>query len=389
MKIQLTDLVGVFRQMPNRIWQNGLLVGQITAKDQAMVDLLAELLLEENADIFPCIIEEGDPSNIKIGDSLTLRFGAPRTNIGHIVESLDSLLENSEIAAGTRESNWYVFNDDVASWEDTSDISQRLAMIKRLVMALEFSATLFDHRKSVLIFTSEGRFDVPIKYDAKALKNLNLAVAEKLAQALEVDDGHSKQKHEICATAIQKLLSTVSIKLRFSYLLENLNELKVKFDDGYRLFASSFSFEKVREEAEELRLEYTGKIHKTLTEIQGQLLGIPVSTIVVATQFKNTNAAIGQVWINIAVLAGAAIFVFLLAIAVINQFFSLGVISDEVDRHEKALKDVSNELGEKLADVFNQLRNRILWHQIALLVVMAIAIASLMLAFSVFWILST
>ncbi len=388
MKIQLSNLVGLFRQMPDRVWQNGQLVGRITAQDQATVDLLVELLREENADDFPCSIEEGNPDTICVGDSLKLAFGVPKLAIGHLVESLNDLLQNSEIASGAKVSEWYVFKEDVASWETTVDVSKRLALVKKLVEVLESSATLFDHRRSVLIFTTDGRFDVQVSYDANALQSFDMSAAEKLVETLEVNDGHSKQRHEICATSICKLLATTPPQLRFTYLLERLGELKAKFDDGYRLFAASFSFEKVREEAEALRLEYTGKIHKTLSEIQNQLLGIPISTIVVATQFKHSSAALGQVWINIAVLAGAVIFVCLLAIAVVNQLISLGVISEEVDRHEQALKDVNDELVDKLAYVFTQLRNRIFWHQFVLIFVMFIAVVSLMLAFSVFWILS-
>jgi hypothetical protein len=56
---------------------------------------------------------------------------------------------------------------------------------------------------------------------------------------------------------------------RFPYLLENLDALLEEVSAGYRLFASSFSYAKIRSDVESARVEYVGKIHKTLIDIQG------------------------------------------------------------------------------------------------------------------------
>lgn len=118
--IPLTDLVRLFRQMQPCEWRDGRLHGQISVANAAMASFLQDLLDEDSADDYPCVIEQGDPENLAIGNILQLSFGAPKTSIGIVVESVDALLRNREIAAGTVDRDWYVFDGDVASWEADS-----------------------------------------------------------------------------------------------------------------------------------------------------------------------------------------------------------------------------------------------------------------------------
>lgn len=387
-KISLVELTELIRQMHSRQWREGRLHGELKVKDAAMAEFLRELLSDDNADTYPCFVERGDPDSICVGDILHLGFGSPRTSVGLVVESVEALLRNREIAAGTADLSWYVFEEDVASWEANSELCTRVGTVKRLVAAFESSAALFDHRKSTLIFLRNGRFDVPINYSVDALKSMNLTAAANLAAALEIDDGHSAQRREICCTAVCGLLANTPTDIRFSQLLSRLPDLQIRFDDGYKLFAASFSFEKIRDEAEAVRIEYTAKIHKTLADIQGQLLGIPISTIVVATQFKEVSSTPGQLWINIAVLMGATIFSVLLFIAILNQKHSLDVISEEVDRHEGVLRQQSEALALRLSGIFSKLRNRIFWHETALVLIGFVAIVAWLVGFAVFWMLT-
>jgi hypothetical protein len=385
--ISLNELVTLFRHMDNPMWVDGRLRGNLVVQNEDMAVKLRSLLAEESADSYPCTIESGDPADLHAGSALTLAFGTPRTAIGLVAGDIDALLRNRDIASGTSDQKWYVAAQDVASWETGNPICVRLSMVRRLVAALETAATLFDQRKYTLIFIQKARLDIPIQYTSAALDKLDLQSAECLIAALETKDGHSAQRNQICATAIFELLNTTSRDERFSHMLSRIGELEERFRDGYSLFASSFSFERVRGEAEAVRVEYTAKIHKTLSDIQGQLLGIPISTIIVATQFKDSSTP-GQFWINIAVLAGAFIFFILLSIALWNQKHSLDVISDEVDRHQKALLSESPELAGRLDGIFDRLKSRIIWHQIALCFIASTAAVGLIIGFAAFWMLT-
>ncbi|MCE1244949.1 hypothetical protein [Oryzomicrobium sp.] len=373
--------------MTSREWRDNRLCGELIVRDEATASLLENLLAEDSANDYPCIVEDGDPDNVAVGDSFTLQFGAVRTAVGLVVPDIQGLLRSTELAAGTADISWYVHSLDAASWEEESELCLRLQTVKRLVKALEGAAAIFDHRKATLVFLQKGRFDVPINYSDSDLMQFDQAAVEKLIADLELKDGHAAQRQEIGATAVCELLAGVSPSERFSTLLRKASELYQRFVDGYKLFASSFSFEKIRDQAEALRIEYTGKIHKTLSDIQGQLLGIPISTIIVATQFKSITTDPGNLWVNSAILAGAFIFCVLLLFSLWNQYQTLEVITQEVNRHEAIMKKDSSDIAGRLQNVFGSLHNRITLHMGILIAVGAIATIGLLIAAAVFWIL--
>jgi hypothetical protein len=154
--------------------------------------------------------------------------------------------------------------------------------------------------------------------------------------------------------------------------------------NGYRLFASSFSYAKIRSDVEAAKVEYIGKIHKTLIDIQGQLLGIPVATIIVASQLKVAKDCGLEIWTNVGVLGGAWIFAVLLLIAIINQWLTLSAISGEIERQKTKLAADYAAISEQFLDIFKGLSSRIVWHRCALIGVGVIACAGAIFAFLVF-----
>lgn len=64
--------------------------------------------------------------------------------------------------------------------------------------------------------------------------------------------------------------------------MQEAGDISERVASGYRLFASSFTYSKIRREVESAQAEFLARIHKTFVDIQGQLLGIPVATVVVA-----------------------------------------------------------------------------------------------------------
>lgn len=391
--ITLAELVILFRQMPDRSWDNGCLCGNLLVPDQKTADFLQDLLSEERAEEYPCGVAQGDPDNVCIGDSFELYFRSPRSAVGLIVPDLNTLLRNQQIALGFKSIPWYIAERDEASWEYEGDIPGRLKMVHQLVKALEGTASIVDERNARLIFLRDGQLDIPLSFDSQALLVLDIPLATELIGLLAAQDGHTKQRHEICATAIFDMLSKLPKEQRFSTLLGNIAELHQRFVDGYKLFAASFSFEKVRDQAESIKLEYLGKIHKTFSDIQGQLLGIPVSTIVIATQFKDIallteSARMGQMWLNVAILAGAFIFCILLTCAVLNQKHTLDALEQEIERHKRSLESDHADLKDRLGDVFQKLTDRAWIHRIGLYVVLVVCWAAFSIGGIVFWMLT-
>ncbi|WP_278391297.1 hypothetical protein [Sphingobium yanoikuyae] len=135
-----------------------------------------------------------------------------------------------------------------------------------------------------------------------------------------------------------------------------------------------------KKDIETARLDYVGKIHKTIVEIQGQLLGIPVATIVVAPQLKQPGRCDVAFWTNTAVLLGAWIFVGLLWLAVRNQRHTLDTISLEMTAQRARLNREEAAIRDDFVGIYDDLDKRVRWHRTVLLIVGLAAVAGAVLA---------
>lgn len=362
--------------------------GELVITTEEIAEKLNNILQDKYEEVFPCNIEEGKDSGLVINDELIIKFSQPRTAIGLLFENTEHLLNNNEVSSGISNKKWFVFDIDTASWEEEKELTKKLSSIGKLVKTLSASATIFNEKKSELIFIDESRIDIPINYGKSIFDKIDTELIENIYNSFNSEDVHLEQKHQIYAKSICNILRNTSINDRFSVILENLIELKINFDDGYKLFASSFSFEKIKDEAEALRIEYSTKIHKTISDIQNQVLGIPVATVIVASQFKEVSASPHQIWINIAIMFGATIFCFILTMAIYNQWHTLDLISIEVDRQKKSFDQQNKELAERFSQNFTTLKNRIIFHQVALIFILSVAAVAWMVGLGVFWLFS-
>lgn len=388
MKPQLSDLVAIFRAMKSPTWSEGGIRGELVISTQEMADSLNNILKDDYVDEFPCSIEKGNASGLKINDELVIKFTQPRTAIGFLFENIDHLLQNNEISSGVSKKKWFVFEEDTANWEVEKELNKKLSAVGKLVKTLSSSATIFNEKNAELIFINGARFDVSISYTKSVLNNIDAVLIDKVYNSFQSEDIHIEQKRQIYATSICSMLTNTSTNERFSKILNNLDDLKRNYDDGYKLFASSFSFDKIKDEAEALRIEYSTKIHKTISDIQNQILGIPVATVIVASQFKDVSSSPNQIWINVAVMFGATIFCFILSMAIYNQWHTLDLISIEVDRQKKSFDKQNKELADRFSKNFENLKNRIVLHQAALIFILSVAAVAWMVGLGVFWLFS-
>jgi len=382
-KLSLADIVQLIRGLENAIWEDRTICGALTLKDQAQIDLLTAVLADQVNT--PCEIQEGDVDAMVPGVTLRVAFSQPRLGLGYLIRDLDELLRHPMACAGRLDHPWYVLTKDWFSADASSVLHQQYAAMKKLVDVMALCADYYDKTDARLVFLNNGRVDVPIRYSATELESLDCVTVAKLVTACSAADGHSEQRKQILATVLREMTEQIGEGDRFAQLLSRLPEVFQRFIAGYRLFASSFSFEKVRDQLEALRLEYTGKIHKTISDIQGQLLGIPVATIVVATQLKEAVVVGSAMWSNIAVLAGSFVFTILLVASILNQFQTLSVIEQEIKRHEAATKQEHADIAARFTDVFTQLNRRIFWQHVILKGVLGVGCFAFLVAIVVFW----
>ncbi|MBP33027.1 hypothetical protein [Methylobacterium sp.] len=320
-----------------------------------------------------------DVVTLQIGQTISVRVGPPRTALGYLVRDFDGLLDTPE-ARITEPRAYFVIEGSITP--DFDPCSASLATYRKI---LDFTrlvgeaAAYLDRSNRELIFIKDGKFSVPLTYKAADLKRVIVADADAILTTF-ADDIHRDQKLAILAEAVIGICASQPAGGRFRHLIANLGTINEEVRNGYQLFASSFSYSKIRNEIEAARIDYLNKIHKTVIDIQTQLLGIPVATVIVASQLKVASACGVEFWTNFAVVVGAWIFVMLLGIAIGNQWATLASIADDIARQKAKFQRDFAALSDQFDKIFITLDGRIKWQRRFLAFVGGLAVAGALAA---------
>lgn len=305
---------------------------------------------------------QNDNTELTIGSVVEVRIGSPHRSLGLLVKDWDALLASS--VCRMREPLAFFIRSDQThnATLPPTDTLLRYRSTMKLVKLLSESALFADQRQAKLVYFSDTRIEVPVKFTAKELRSIDSAQVDLLEKALG-GEIHVEQRLGILADAVVELVSGQSAASRFHYLMQNVDELVRRVNDGYRLFASSFSYSKIRSEVEKTQSEYVARIHKTFSDIQGQLLGLPVASVVVATQMKAPTVCGPELLANVAVVCGACLFAALLITSCINQWMTLNAISRELKGQKTRLNAEFSEIKDLFTGSFDALDGRVLWHR--------------------------
>lgn len=373
-RIKFEDLLELYRNTQFAAEGETENEAELTVASQAIADLLARLETDEDAAADAGIALLDDLEQVALGAKVKVRIDSPRLGLGVLARSADGLLNS--IGARVKEpKHFYLVAPPYAPGDPVvPDLISRYRKVLELVQLFATAASFLDATRSDLIFVKDDKIVLPILFDADDLEVLDVAAADRLLIQF-ADELHHDQKCSILFEALVELCRAHRLDGRFKFVLANLTDLADKVAAGYRLFASSFSYSKIKGEFEDARIDYTQKIHKTIVDIQSQLLGIPVATVIVASQMKRPTVCGAELWINFAVLVGAWIFVATLVIAIINQWLTLNVIKDEICQKKKSLQKDFAPISEDFVGTFDKLNARIWWHRAGLALVMVIGLA--------------
>jgi hypothetical protein len=380
MPIEFAHLVEIYR---HTVFAADGPEGMLTIPSPDVVELLK--LVEVDGPIGDTAIAEcgisilDDTPDLQGNSQVRIRIGHPRVGLGIFARTFDEFLDAPK-ARFTEPDNFFVLEGGLTG--DIVPPPPELGAYRRavaLVTLFAEAASYLDETKREIIFIDDGKFAVPIRYGRAILTNLKEETVQALLQHF-VDPTHRDQKLEILAQAILTNTRAVPQADRLEFLFANLSTLVTAVRDGYRLFASNFSYSKIRSDLDAAKLDFVTKIHKTVVDIQNQLLGIPVATVVVASQLKEAKTCGVELWTDAAVVAGAWIFWALLFIAIVNQWLTLSVIGQEIGRQKKKMKMDYAEIAGEFTDIFRSLGCRIWWHRFGLFLVLVIATGGAMFA---------
>lgn len=347
--------------------------GSLTLADQQTCDDLRavaeEAELTEETGLFPV----ADPIDLRIGERIDVQTGAPRHSFGFLFRDFDHFLQStrSRLAEPQR---YYIIADRFSRTDaNVPGVYPAYLAVLRFVALLKECCSYLDEIRHEVIFIRDGKFVIPVIYDTVSLSKTSISEIDKLCNMFQADM-HKDQKLAILSEAVIDMAETQSLDNRFKYLISNIRDLTKGVENGYALFASSFSYAKIRSDIEGARVEFINRIHKTISDIQSQLLGIPVATVIVASQMKVAKQCGPEFWTNVSVLCGAWAFVVLLSIGVVNQAMTLASISTEVNRQKGKLVSDYAAISDTLTGPFDDLRTRIRRHAAALSIIETVAL---------------
>lgn len=362
-------LLDIYR---NSVWVDDH-IANLTLASDGIAETLRLIETSDRAYHEADIALSDERTPLKIGSVVEVRIGSPHRSLGLLVKDWEALL-GSSLSRMREPSAFFIRSDGThGETQPPTETLLRYRSTMKLVKLLSASALFADPQQGKLVYFADNRVEVPVRFTVKDLRSVDAAQVDLLEKALE-GEVHSEQRFGILADAVVEMVSSQSVAGRFHYLMQNIDELVKRVQEGYRLFASSFSYTKIRSEVEKNQAEYVGRIHKTFGDIQGQLLGLPVASVIVATQLKVPKACGPELLANLAVAGGACLFAALLIASCINQWMTLGAIASELKGQRARLDAEFSEIKGLFTKNFDALDARVLWHRIVLVVIIALSI---------------
>ncbi len=265
-----------------------------------------------------------------------LRVVPPRFTLRDIGYTHDSLAQAPDAQASVPPS--------VASYFAASQLCHLLSLLADMAAN--------SGQSQHFIKSPESRLEIRLEYqvgDLVSLVSLPLFESEYAATT-----HHKDQKRSIVRAVLldafkgKKSITIGELLPRFDSIIEDVRS-------NYAMYAAEFSFEKVKAEVEKDNLDSTLKLNKTLSEIQNQLLAMPVALVLVGGQMiPDTGFSIK----NCVIWLGAFVFGILMMLLIRNQLHAINAVTEEVRLRKIKVDSQPEGMAGKFKSGFDDLEQR-------------------------------
>lgn len=360
--------------------------GRLIINDQVQLDLLKSALDDpRNTGIYlkaPVLQDE-----LIIGSTVEVEAGDPRTGLGLLADNFDDIL-NFRKGRFEEPRNYYLLPDSWASTDSNPpEIVTKYRALIEFINLLSEAATYIDKERLDIIFVHPAKLVLPLSYESSDINTVDTEALKAILTFFNADM-HREHKLKIFEKTLYVKLKGITENERFTKVLSGFAGIFQELKEGYSLFAADFSYEKIVNQLEVAKLEELGKINKTFSEIQNQILGIPVATIIVATQLKTTEQFNDIFWINTAILVGVWIFAALLILVIRNQSHTLDAIKLEIKRKKSQIDNEFPAIKPVVTKTFELLNRRVRHQRIALYAVDVVVVFGLFMAHVIYFVLT-
>lgn len=361
---KLEAIVYAYKKLSNSLQDGRNIKGTVVPEQfQPVVDLLESFNVEHSPDPDDC--------------SISIYLGVDQNHV--FAADLADLLAPSRRLSIPQ--NFYLEDIDYLYIGDTEAAPERIKQyfdtVKLASALCEVADYVLEPAESKAIFLQGKKLEISLAYNTDDLCALN-GLDAFIAEFIEADI-HKDQKATIIKKVLLDMLSNNSInRLTLPCIIRRFEEFVDRIKADYELYVSEFSFEKIRAQVEEEKFDKVIKVNKVLSDIQNQLLAVPVALFFAATQMTTT----GEITIkNTFILIGYVIFFFLTRMLVNNQLITLDAIKKEVDFQWNLIKQKHVDAESRLASYQSEVNRRIStqdgtlklieWVNIALLVIVS------------------
>lgn len=356
-RIKFSDLVPIYRAIQSAT--DGKYTINIT--NELLQNSLVQAVDEHNTDESGITVLQGDYTRIRVGDTFSLDISQPRVGLGILAPNFATYLTATTGARVKERDNYYLLAERYCSTDQPAlVIVNRYRQVLRFVRLLADSAHYLDTQKEELIFYKDRRFLVPVIYGEQEVNCLDFSAFERLEHFV-LDRYHHEQKVQMLGENLIEMLASTPEKERFSYLVKNIGELYQRLQASYNIFASDYTYEKAVAEVHAFKVDAITKVHKAISDIQAQVLGIPIATFIALSQLKVTYSLNAQFAANTAIFAGVLIFCVLLVGFLVNQRAILSTIESEVNRQRKIFEKRFYGNPAAYSEELEAVDNRIWW----------------------------
>lgn len=374
MTLKFSELIPIYKAMQPL---QGAAVSVVLT--QEIKQSLATILDNDEALADSGISYSGDFGSWSIGDNIQFDISSPRVGLGVLCSSFEEYISLS--GHQLKEKNNFFLRDCLyfskAAAAPLEVVKYR--EILRFLEILKNCAHYFDERAGSLVFYKDCKFELPVSYTFDSVKDFDSAALVEL-ELLMSGKLHETQKKRLLAETVTDISAGVLLEQRFSHLIKHIGELCSKTQIGYDLFSTDFTYEKAKEEVHSFKLETTARLHKVISDIQTQVLGVPLGTFVALSQIKKANHLGSQFAINLVILFGSIVFSMLLAGLLFNQYLTLKTIEADVDRQRKVFVERFKTMPEAYEGVFVSLGNRLAFQFFAILGVAVLVVVAVVIS---------
>ncbi|MDH1859199.1 hypothetical protein N5D44_12985 [Acinetobacter junii] len=218
-----------------------------------------------------------------------------------------------------------------------------------------------------LIFLGNAKIIITDEYSESDLIELTNFESFKNKFISNVNDNSNislKEKDKLLKKALVSFFNN-SEKISLSQLIYDFHKLHVFVNDELDIYMSKFSYEDVKDQVERDKVDFIVRLNKVFSDIQTQLIGVPVSVILAADKLKlgalasqDPNKILGFSMSNLLVIGAIGFYAIFISMLIRNQNNSLQALHEEIAFHKERFDSKHKGLAVKFSKSFEQLESR-------------------------------